>query len=1058
MSKNTQFQMIISAQDKASPAFNKVAQSSRKLGGELGALDKLFSDIGSGFSASDIAASLGGVLGGVSLASSIQEFSAFQKALWETTKVTSESTESIRQKILALPAELGSATDLTMGYYQVMSAGITDATKALDTLVVASKTAKTSGVEQSVAVNALAKVMNAYGSEIEDASVAANMFFGIEKLGMTNVRELAPLMGDMAGIAKSLGIEYYELAGSMALITQTSGSASESATRLRSLMSELGKPAENLQEVFDAVGIKSAQSVIELEGFAGLLRKIEEGAQKSGQSLAEAFGSQEAYQGFIKLQKDNFSFVQDYSREIQNTTDALDKAVAGYSKTLAGQYETLQSNLSNLSIRAGESFGGITGTALSGLNSGLSLLTENYKTVNDSVVIFGGALTALVATKKLASLQIGTLGAQYSKFGGMAMQTASTMTRIGALAKGAGASLLSAFGGPVGVAVTALSAGMLYLATREGEAEKAARLLAEAQKSVKVALDESAANAKKFAGELDRVAKLELKLAEQKATDALTAQLKELSKELKTVVLDHQDWLQIGENEISQNKAKAAEMQLYADTVHELTKELKDGIITGEEYKKAIVLFSEQLARGGQNAQEFGASLENMFGAGFFSRIVQATESFWALATAKNAASSDFIGPIRPPNLTKQGDNTPKPPAYTPPAGSSSGASDAKRKAEETKRTLEQLNNEIAKLTMNDAQYQEFELTKKIDDLKTKLGEAHPKILEFAAAQRAAWGKEAAEEAKNKAQENLDTQIGFYDKLIDLGGNYVGMLDLQNKSISQQIELWREAGIPEHYLNQMQYLSTLEIRTDWVAGVERGFLSLQKSASDYAATFEGGITSAASSSASAFNDFARSGARDWNGLLNNMLSSWLDMAMQMASTQLFNMIFGGIGSMFSFGGGGSTLSSVAGGIASKASSIVSFFHDGGVAGGIPTFTRAVPISTFDNAPRFHDGGVAGDEVPAILKKGELILTPQQAGMLAPISAMGSQVIAVKPIINIHNNSKEEVTTQSRTDNMGNPVIDVMIGNMAAKQIFATPGSQANRMLRQATGQTGVNKR
>ncbi len=58
------------------------------------------------------------------------------------------------------------------------------------------------------------------------------------------------------------------------------------------------------------------------------------------------------------------------------------------------------------------------------------------------------------------------------------------------------------------------------------------------------------------------------------------------------------------------------------------------------------------------------------------------------------------------------------------------------------------------------------------------------------------------------------------------------------------------------------------------------------------------------------------------------------------------------------------------------------FHEGGIVGsGDHSFTRTVPASLFNNAPRYHSGGIVGDEVPAILKKGERVLTKeQQQGM------------------------------------------------------------------------------
>lgn len=62
--------------------------------------------------------------------------------------------------------------------------------------------------------------------------------------------------------------------------------------------------------------------------------------------------------------------------------------------------------------------------------------------------------------------------------------------------------------------------------------------------------------------------------------------------------------------------------------------------------------------------------------------------------------------------------------------------------------------------------------------------------------------------------------------------------------------------------------------------------------------------------------------------------------------------------------------------------LASFFHNGGVVGSTPTFSRPIPALAFAGAPRYHSGGIAGlrpDEVPAILQKGEVVL-PRGAGV------------------------------------------------------------------------------
>ncbi len=63
-------------------------------------------------------------------------------------------------------------------------------------------------------------------------------------------------------------------------------------------------------------------------------------------------------------------------------------------------------------------------------------------------------------------------------------------------------------------------------------------------------------------------------------------------------------------------------------------------------------------------------------------------------------------------------------------------------------------------------------------------------------------------------------------------------------------------------------------------------------------------------------------------------------------------------------------------------------HGGGVAGR-PAVTRRAPARIFAGAARLHRGGVAGlgaDEVPAILRRGEGVFTPEQMRALAPAAA------------------------------------------------------------------------
>jgi hypothetical protein len=110
--------------------------------------------------------------------------------------------------------------------------------------------------------------------------------------------------------------------------------------------------------------------------------------------------------------------------------------------------------------------------------------------------------------------------------------------------------------------------------------------------------------------------------------------------------------------------------------------------------------------------------------------------------------------------------------------------------------------------------------------------------------------------------------------------------------------------------------------------------------------------------------------------LDGMLKGFARVLQRMAAEQAAAAIFAE-GGLFGKKGLNGLVKSGANAASSVIADVVaSFFHTGGIAGS-PAVAHAVPAVAFAGAPRYHSGGVAGlkpDEVPAILKRGEEVLT------------------------------------------------------------------------------------
>lgn len=212
--------------------------------------------------------------GGLAIRSIINSVSEYETALIDMGKVTGQSFDVIDKQIKSLDASLGNSIELMKGYYQVISAGVTEPNKALETLTTASKLSKVAHVEQADTVRALTKLMAGYRDSLTSTEQAANLLLKTEKLGQTSVAELVPVIGDVANISNLAGARVEEMAAALALITQTAGSTAEATTQLKALMRSVVKPTDELVEVFKEFG--SVSNALKQLGLVEWLRRVKE--------------------------------------------------------------------------------------------------------------------------------------------------------------------------------------------------------------------------------------------------------------------------------------------------------------------------------------------------------------------------------------------------------------------------------------------------------------------------------------------------------------------------------------------------------------------------------------------------------------------------------------------------------------------------------------------------------------------------------------------------------------------------------------------------------------
>ena len=327
------------------------------------------------------------IVGGVGrvFKSLIDSAKEYETALINMGKVTDRTFAQLRADISSIGPELGSATDLMKGYYQVISAGVTKPRKALQLLTAASRAAKVSHVEQAEVVKGLTAIMAGFAGKLKDATVAADLLLGIEKGAKATFGELIPVVGGLAQLANDLNISYNEMGGALATVSMTSGDVTEATTRLKALFIALIKPSDEmtkslglLRKRFKEMGEASVNELIRVVGFTKAMRLLEKSFEGSDIAMGKTIGRQRAIISFSALAANNFETLVEKIDIVTDGVGLQAEAWEKYEKTFEGAMHKFQATMENVRKDFGTLF-------LPALTRGFNRISTAIKFMNDQI-------------------------------------------------------------------------------------------------------------------------------------------------------------------------------------------------------------------------------------------------------------------------------------------------------------------------------------------------------------------------------------------------------------------------------------------------------------------------------------------------------------------------------------------------------------------------------------------------------------------------------------------------------------------------------------------------
>lgn len=391
-------------------------------------------------------------------------------------------------------------------------------------------------------------------------------------------------------------------------------------------------------------------------------------------------------------------------------------------------------------------------------------------------------------------------------------------------------------------------------------------------------------------------------------------------------------------------------------------------------------------------------------------------------------------------------------------------------KQTEAERMLLSVREDVAEMTMSDAELARFKISEEYAKMAKELGAANPElkkwvelkereakysalatlkpyqVTELEAMNRGDmfYGKADADKRglellQDTSKENLELQTEFSEKYRQV---VLGETEFKLDQIRLQGEAYVKAGSDEVAVAQWVAAEKLKVSRDWTDGVKRGLQGYADDATNAARQAENAITSGFKGMEDALVSFVTTGKLEFSDLANSIISDLARIAIQQTIT---GPLASGAGDFISslLGGSSSAAAGSAGGgfnFAGEMSSFFSTHHSGGIVGSEATSMRLASPMLFAGASRFHSGGIVGDEVPIIAKRKEGVFTE---GQMKALGGGGGGDVSIV----VHNNAPgTEARATAKDDGNGGKTIEITIDELNGKNI-GRHGSSSDRALR-----------
>lgn len=384
----------------------------------------------------------------------------------------SGATEKDMEDLSELAKKMGkttkfSASEAAEGYQYMAMAGwkTKDMLAGLPGIM---SLAAASGESLATTSDIVTDVLTAMGKSAGDAGKFANVLASASSNSNTNVGMMGETFKYVAPLAGALGFNIEDLSQAIGLMANSGIKASQAGTSLRSILTRLASPTDEVETAMAKYGITITDSDGKMRSLADIMQNLRESlgglSEQEQTAAASAIGGQEAMSGLLAIVNASQKDYDKLADAISNSNGAAEKMAKTMQDNLPGKLVILKSALEGVGISIYEKFEKPLKNAVDKVTEAVS----NFD-VDAAIEKIQRVLEILKAIAPVVVGIVSALATLYAYFKVLKV-IAKVKGVIAAVEKAGG--VVAALGGPVGLVIAAIVAVIAAITTLYATNEK----------------------------------------------------------------------------------------------------------------------------------------------------------------------------------------------------------------------------------------------------------------------------------------------------------------------------------------------------------------------------------------------------------------------------------------------------------------------------------------------------------------------------------------------------------------------------------------------------------